>query len=102
VKNPFKVGDKVVTKVQGGEVEAVVTKLWQNEVQVRTPDNELRWRTVYTVWYPGGLPLARPVNQPASAKAPPNVPTKKPATPSGKNGAAKSKSARRTRSRKRG
>jgi len=31
--------DKVVTKVQGAEVEATVTKLWQNELQVRTPDN---------------------------------------------------------------
>jgi hypothetical protein len=59
VKNPFKVGEKVITKVDGKEVEAVVTKLWQNEVQVRTPDNELRWRTMYTVWYPGAAPLVR-------------------------------------------
>jgi hypothetical protein len=27
IKNPFKVGDKVVTKVGGAEVEAVITKL---------------------------------------------------------------------------
>lgn len=59
MKNPFKVGDKVLTKVRGSEVEGIVTKLWQNEVQVRTPDNELRWRSVYTVWYPGAAPLVR-------------------------------------------
>jgi len=59
VKNPFKIGEKVITKVDGQEVEAVVTSLFQNEVQVRTPDNELRWRTIYTVWYPGAAPLPR-------------------------------------------
>ena len=35
VKNPFKIGEKVLTKVGGNEVEAVVTKLWQKEVQMR-------------------------------------------------------------------
>lgn len=59
MKNPFKVGEKVLTKVKRKEVEALITKLWQNEVQVRTPDNELRWRSMYTVWYPGFAPLAR-------------------------------------------
>ena len=103
MENPFKVGDKVVTKVQGAEVEAVVTKLWQNELQVRTPDKELRWRTMYTVWYPGGSPLARPVKQTATAdaKASTKAPANEPITPNGKNGAAKPKSVRRTRSRKR-
>ena len=57
VGNPFKVGDRVLTRVLGAEVEAAVTKLWEHHVQVRTPDNELRWRTIYTVWYPGGSPL---------------------------------------------
>jgi hypothetical protein len=28
VTNPFKVGDKIVTKVRGAEVEAVVTSTW--------------------------------------------------------------------------
>jgi hypothetical protein len=102
VKNPFKVGDKIITKVRGAEVEAVVTKLWQNEVQVRTPDDELRWRSVYTVWYPGGSPLARPGNQVVNVKTSPKVPAKKPATPSGRNSAAKRKSVRRSRSRKDG
>jgi hypothetical protein len=59
VKNPFKIGEKVRTKVDGNEVDAIVTALFQNEVQVRTPDNELRWRTMYTVWYPGAPPLQR-------------------------------------------
>jgi hypothetical protein len=103
VKNPFKVGEKVITKVGGSEVEAVVTKLWQNELQVRTPDNELRWRTMYTVWYPGGSPLARPVKQSADAKAELKAPaTTKPIAPSGKNGSATPKAVRRSRSRKRG
>ena len=101
MENPFKVGDKVVTKVQGAEVEAVVTKLWQNELQVRTPDKELRWRTMYTVWYPGRSPLVRPVKQTAEAKASTDAPANKPIIPNGKNGAPKPKSVRRTRSRKR-
>jgi hypothetical protein len=101
VGNPFKVGDKVVTKVQGAEVEAVVTKLWQNELQVGTPDNELRWRTMYTVWYPGGSPLTRPVKEAADTKSNPKASANKPITPNGKNGEAKPKSVRRTRSRKR-
>ena len=101
MKNPFKVDDKVITKVRGAEVEAVVTKLWQNEVQVRTPDNELRWRTIYTVWYPNGSPLPRPLKQTANAKATSKIPVKPSATASGKNGAARPESARRTRSRKR-
>jgi len=63
VKNPFKIGEKVRTKVDGNEVDAVVTALWQNEVQVRTPDNELRWRTMYTVWRPGAAPLLREPNK---------------------------------------
>jgi hypothetical protein len=83
VKNPFKVGEKVITKVDSKEVEAVVTKLWQNEVQVRTPDNELRWRSMYTVWYPGAAPLVR--DQRA---------TKPIATPAGGNSAAPKPSAK--------
>ena len=101
MENPFKVGDKVATKVQGAEVEAAVTKLWEHYVQVRTPDKELRWRTMYTVWYPGGSPLVRPVKETAEAKASTEVPANKPIIPSGKNGAPKPKSVRRNRSRKR-
>jgi hypothetical protein len=71
VKNPFKIGEKVLTKVAKNEVEAVVTKLWQNEVQVRTSDNEIRWRTMYTVWHPGESPLQRDA---AKATAPVVVP----------------------------
>lgn len=87
--------------IWSAEVEAAVTRLWEQHVQVRTPDKELRWRTMYTVWYPGGSPLARPVKQTADAKANSKAPAKEPITPNGKNGELKPKSVRRTRSRKR-
>jgi hypothetical protein len=101
VRNPFKVGDKVLTKVRDAEVEAVVTKLWEHYVQVRTPDNELRWRSIYMVWYPGGKPLARPVKSALKAKPASKVPATKSTARNGKNGAAKPKPVRGTRSRKR-
>lgn len=49
--NPYRKGDKVRTKLggKGDEVEAEVTAAFKDEVQVRTPDGELRWRTVRTV-----------------------------------------------------
>lgn len=52
MENPFQSNDKVLTKFKGAEVEAVVIQTWKNEVQVKTPDNVLRWRTAKTVWYP--------------------------------------------------
>jgi hypothetical protein len=70
MENPFKPEDRVATKVRGKEVEAIVTAIWKNEVQVRTPDNERRWRTIYTVWYRGGSPIPRPVKQPPVEKEP--------------------------------
>jgi hypothetical protein len=94
VKNPFKIGDKVKTKVDGAEVDGVVTKLWQNEVQVRTPDNELRWRTMYTVWHPGAAPLQREQKTTKSVAA-------APATNNAKPTAAKAKKAARTQPKKR-
>ena len=42
-------GDKVKTLCKGVDVEAEVTAVYKDEVQVRTPDGELRWRTVRTV-----------------------------------------------------
>jgi hypothetical protein len=100
VKNPFKVGDKIITKVRGAEVEGVVTKLWQNEVQVRTAGNELLWRTVYTVWYPGGSPMARPGK--AGAKtSPTKVPAKIAPISSKKGPHGKNQSVSRKPSRKR-
>lgn len=48
-KNPYRKGDKVKTKCKGEEVDAEVTVVFEDEVQVRTPDGELRWRTVRTV-----------------------------------------------------
>ena len=49
--NPYQKGDRVKTKLGGkGEaVEAEVTAVFKDEVQVRTPDGELRWRTIRTV-----------------------------------------------------
>ena len=47
--NPYQKGDKVTTACKGAEVEAEVTAVYKDEVQVRTPDGELRWRTVRTV-----------------------------------------------------
>ena len=47
--NPYKKGDKVKTICKGVEVEAKVTAVFKDEVQVKTPDGERRWRTVRTV-----------------------------------------------------
>ena len=47
--NPYQKGDKVTTACKGAEVEAAVTAVFKDEVQVRTPDGELRWRTIRTV-----------------------------------------------------
>jgi len=49
MNNPFKAGDKVLTKVKGQPVEAIVNQVWNDEVQVRTADKALLWRTVRTV-----------------------------------------------------
>ena len=46
---PYQKSDKVTTNCKGAEVEAEVTAVYENEVQVRTPDGELRWRTIRTV-----------------------------------------------------
>ena len=49
--NPYAKGDKVRTKLggKGDEVEAEVIAVHKDGVQVRTPDWELRWRTIRTV-----------------------------------------------------
>ncbi len=59
VVNPYQKGDKVKTACKGAEVEAEVTAVYKDEVQVRTPDGELRWRTVRTV-QPVVVPLTPP------------------------------------------
>ncbi len=46
--NLYRKGDKVTTACKGAEVEAEVTAVYKDEVQVRTPDGELRWRTDVT------------------------------------------------------
>ena len=73
--NPYQKGDKVKTACKGTEVEAEVVAIYKDEVQVRTPDGELRWRTVRTV-QPVIVPLTPP--DPADAgKAEPATPKKK-------------------------
>ena len=49
--NPYTKGHKVRTKLggKGNEVQAEVVAVYKDEVQVRTPDGELRWRTIRTV-----------------------------------------------------
>lgn len=54
----------MLTKLKGKEIQAAVSKIWKNEVQVKTAEGELLWRTMYTVWRPGAAPLARPSKQP--------------------------------------
>ena len=57
--NSFKPDDKVITRQQGIDVEAIVRLIYNDEVQVRTPDGVLRWRTAKTVWFPvGAVPSA--------------------------------------------
>ena len=48
--NPFKLGNKVIAKFMGAEVEVPVTQIHNDEVQIRTADGVLRWRTMRTVW----------------------------------------------------
>lgn len=99
MKNPYKADDAVMTTVKGKKVEALVTQTWQNEVQVKTVDGDLLWRSMYTVWLPGQEPLSRQVPQLAK-----NTPTPKPSQPklagaNSKTGRNKSKSKRARRSR---
>lgn len=47
--NPFKPDDKVLTHRKGIEIQATVRTTWNHEVQVRTADGDLLWRTVKTV-----------------------------------------------------
>jgi hypothetical protein len=80
MQNPFKTGDIVLTKLKGKEIQAAVSKIWKNEVQVETTEGELLSRTMYTVWHSGAAPLARPAKQPKIAA---------PVTPAGNNGKIK-------------
>jgi integrase len=72
--NPYKKGDQVKTVCKGEQVEAEVVSVYRDEVQVRTPDGERRWRTVRTVETVGGSrtvaepareePVTKPVSRP--------------------------------------
>lgn len=68
MENPFKSGESVVTKIKGTEHTVTVNQTYQNEVQVKTADGNLLWRTMHTVWYPGQSPLPKAKDvSPASA-----------------------------------
>ena len=67
MENPFKPNDKVMTKVKGADVQATVAQVFKNEVQVKTADDKLLWRTMHTVWYPGASPIPKPEKPKAEA-----------------------------------
>ena len=75
MNNPFKAGDKVLTKVKGQPVEALVNQVWNDEVQVRTADKKLLWRTVKTVTLISAAvpPVTEPVKPVATTPATPPV-----------------------------
>lgn len=100
--NPFKTGDIVLTKLKGKEVQAAVSKIWKNEVQVKTPEGELLWRTMYTVWRAGEAPLTRTTKSPKSAanEASANTAPKTPAPRPGKRGGNKKASAKPSKKRR--
>ena len=60
MENPYKPNEIVMTKVKGAAVTATVVQVFNNEVQVKTLDGKLLWRTIHTVWYPGALPIPKP------------------------------------------
>ncbi len=78
MSNPFKAEDKVLIKVKGQQIEATVTQVWNQEVQVRTPEKKLLWRTVKTVTPIGG------------ESTPPAAPDKEESTADGKDPKAES------------
>jgi hypothetical protein len=72
--NPFKPDDKVRIKVKGADVEATVRLVWNDEVQVRTADKALLWRTVKTVWPPKDVQAGQPTPQQPAAMHDPKAP----------------------------
>jgi hypothetical protein len=59
LENPFKPHDTVLTQIKGAEAEVTVRQIWKREVQVKTADGTLLWRTMHTVWYPGTKPIQK-------------------------------------------
>ena len=60
MENPFKPNEIVTTKVKGAGVTATVVQVFNNEVQVKTLDGKLLWRTMFTVWRVGASPIPKP------------------------------------------
>lgn len=65
--NPFKPDDKVLTLRKGIEIEATVRTTWNHEVQVRTADGDLLWRTMKTIRRAGGEETLPPTAAPEVA-----------------------------------
>ncbi len=84
--NPYKPEDKVLTKIKGTEVEAVVRLVWNDEVQVRAPHG-LIWRTAKTVrplTSEAAPPAAEPVLPQVSGEVQPGASASEPVpSPSG-------------------
>jgi hypothetical protein len=59
VENPFKPNDAVMTLIKGTKVKVSVRQVWKREVQVKTADGTLLWRTMHTVWFPGSKPIPK-------------------------------------------
>ncbi len=81
MENPFKVGDAVLTVVKKSEVKAMVKQVWNREVQVKTDDGKLLWRTMHTVRYPDAPNIPRPVRV-ELAPDPQSAPVSEPVDPS--------------------
>ena len=66
--NPFKQGDKVLTLRKGIEIEATVRTTWNHEVQVRTADGDLLWRTMKTIRSLPALETDQPADAPVTVE----------------------------------
>ena len=60
MENPYKSNDIVLTKIKSEATQVTVNQTYNNEVQVKTLDGKLLWRTMYTVWRVGETPIAKP------------------------------------------
>ena len=83
MENPFKINDKVMTKVKGVEVETTVAQVFNNEVEVKTAEEKLLWRTMHTVWLPGSAPIPKPAKVVPVPEVVPVVPVPQPVPDAG-------------------
>ena len=98
MENPFKPNEIVMTRVKGADVTTTVVQVFNNEVQVKTLDGKLLWRTMFTVWLVGASPIPKPqkpkveaVPAPAPAASAPAVSTtRSDGTPTAENSGGES------------